>query len=78
MSPFKKFKSGWMAFVHRLGQIQTALILLIVYHLTLGPISIISRLIRRDFIGLRTKGKDSYAVPIDHVTSTMEQAERQF
>jgi hypothetical protein len=78
MSFGKKLKSGWMAFVHRLGQIQTALILLIVYHVSIGPISLVARLIRRDLIGRRAKKGDSYAVPIEKLTTTMEQAQKQF
>jgi hypothetical protein len=78
MPLWKQLKSKWMAFALWLGKVQTAILLAIVYHLAVAPISLLARLLRRDFLGLTIKEGDSHAVPIERVTSTMEHARKQF
>lgn len=78
MALWKSIKSGWMAFAHRLGRINTAILLSIVYFATLGPISLGVRVFMGDILRLKSSEGESYAVPIENVTVTMERAHKQF
>ena len=78
MAAWSKIKAGWMKFALKLGQFNTAVLLTLVYFLTIGPISLIGRLFRAKFIVRRAKAEDSFAVPIETTTSTMERAHKQF
>jgi hypothetical protein len=73
----RKLWAGWKAFALRLGKVQTAILLAVVYHLTVGPIGLIARLARRDLLALRG-AQGSYWTALPQVTSTVEQAEKQF
>lgn len=75
---WSKIKKGWMAFVDILGRVQTTLLLSIIYHIAVGPIALIARLLRRDLLGLRTKPGESYAAVLGPISSTPERAHRQF
>jgi hypothetical protein len=70
--------AGWKAFAHILGRIQTTILLSLVYCLALGPISLLSRLSRRDLLALRRSGHASYWVQLPQITSNMDQARKQF
>jgi hypothetical protein len=70
--------AGWKKFGHVLGQVQTAILLAIIYHIAVGPIAVIGRVLRRDLLGLRAVPGASHAVPLAPVTSTLERAQRQF
>ncbi len=78
MGILRKLWDGWKAFAHVLGRIQTAILLSIVYFLTIGPIGLIGRLFRNDFLGLRRSDRPSYWIPLPGTTSTIEQARKQF
>ncbi|OGP82152.1 MAG: hypothetical protein A2Y95_02005 [Deltaproteobacteria bacterium RBG_13_65_10] len=78
MRLWQTLKSGWMVFALWLGKIQTAILLSLVYFLAIGPTAIVSRLGRRDLLGLREPKDESYAVPLDHITETLEGAHKQF
>jgi hypothetical protein len=78
MEILRKLKSWWMAFVDVLGRIQTTLLLIIVYHLSVGPLGLGCRLLRRDLLGLRPGAGDSYAQRLPPVSSTMERARKQY
>jgi len=78
MALFRKLKDLWMAFAHVMGQIQTALLLSIIYHIAIGPLGLISRLTGRDLLGLRQLEGSSYAEPLAPVSTTIERAQRQF
>jgi hypothetical protein len=78
MGILRKLKSWWMAFVDVLGRVQTTLLLVIVYHLSVGPLGLGCRLLRRDLLGLRSREGDSYAQPVPPVSSTLERARKQF
>lgn len=78
MRLWQTLKSGWMVFALWLGKIQTAILLSLVYFLAIGPTAIVSRLGRRDLLGLREAKDESYAVPLDRITLTLEGAHKQF
>jgi hypothetical protein len=72
-------KRWWMRFAHRLGQIQTALILALVYVLVIGPTSLVLRGIgRRDLLELRTTNTSSFAHEKHAIPTDRERCERQF
>lgn len=50
---FKKLYAGWMRFAHRLGVINTAILLTIVYVVGIGPMWLVTRLFRDDALGDR-------------------------
>ena len=69
---------GWKAFAHRLGQIQTAILLSLVYHLTIGPIGVIGRLRRHDLLQMRESADSSYWVNLPGADTTLDRARKQF
>jgi len=72
-------KRGWMAFAHRLGQIQTAIILFLVYVLLIGPLSLLLRLFGRgDLLEMRRRPGTSFAHQKEQIPSDAERCERQF
>lgn len=75
---FKKLRDGWMVFVHVLGKVQTAILLSVVYHVAVGPIALVSKLGRADMLDLRGKGRDSYAQALPRISSTLDEAGKQF
>ncbi|MCK6555416.1 hypothetical protein L6Q96_12685 [Candidatus Binatia bacterium] len=75
---WSKIKKGWMAFVDVLGRVQTTLLLSIIYHIAVGPIALVARLLRRDFLGLRARPGESYAAELGPLSTTPERAHRQF
>ena len=77
MRLWQTLKSGWMAFALWLGKVQTTILLSLVYFLAIGPTAVISRLARRDLLGLRPK-EETYAVPLQRITLTLEAAHKQF
>jgi hypothetical protein len=78
MRLWQTLKSGWMAFARGLGKIQTILLLTLVYFLAIGPAAVFARLARRDLLGLGETKEESYAVPLDRITRTLEGAHKQF
>jgi len=78
MKPLRKLWAGWKAFALWLGKVQTALLLTLIYHLTIGPIGLIGRLLRRDLMGLRRSENTSWWTPLPGATSTMDKARKQF
>jgi hypothetical protein len=78
MQSSKRFKASWHAFVHVLGQVQTTVLLSVVYHAAIGPIALVSRLLRKDFLVLRPPQSATYAVDLPEVTTSTERAKKQF
>ena len=78
MTLLRRFWAGWKAFGHVLGQIQTAVLLSIIYHIAIGPISIIGCLLRQPFLELRARERTSYADQLTSVSTTLERARKQF
>ena len=72
-------KHGWMAFAHRLGQIQTSILLFLVYVLVIGPTSLILRVFaRRDLLEIRRYEGSSFAHAKKQVPTDRERCEHQF
>jgi hypothetical protein len=79
MALLGSFKRGWMAFAHRLGQIQTGIILFLVYVLIIGPLSLLLRLFGRgDLLEMRRPPGVSFAHEKEQIPSDAERCERQF
>jgi hypothetical protein len=74
----RKLKELWMAFVHVFGQVQTTVLLSVVYHIAIGPIAVICRLLRKDLLALRPVGGATYAVELPQLSDTPERAKKQF
>jgi hypothetical protein len=72
-------KQGWMAFASRFGRIQTALLLLLVYALVIGPLALVLRVIgRQDLLELRRPAGPSFAHRKQQVPTDRERCERPF
>ncbi len=78
MRLWQTLKSGWMAFARGLAKIQTAILLTLIYIIAVGPLAIIARLARRDLLGLRRSQGDTYGMPVERITLTLEGARKQF
>jgi hypothetical protein len=72
-------KASWMHFVNVLGQVQTTLILSLIYGLILAPMALLLRLFgRADLLDLRAKPAASFARPKQMVPTDVERCTRQF
>lgn len=78
MRILRKLWDLWKAFGHALGQVQTAILLGIIYHIAIGPISLVCRLAGRDMMSLQQPKSASYAATLPTISSTLERAQRQF
>jgi hypothetical protein len=78
MGALRKLWALWKAFAHRLGLVQTAILLSLVYHVAVGPIGLLGRLLRRDLLGLRPAPGVSYWETLPETTRTLERARKQF
>lgn len=68
-----------MRFVHRLGQVQTAIVLFLVYVLVIGPLAVALRVFgRRDLLDMRRSTKPSFARSKRQVPTDPERCQRQF
>ena len=75
---FKQIRDWWMLFVHVLGKVQTTILLSVVYHIAVGPIALISRLTGADVLALKAKREGSFAHERPRVSSTLQDAGKQF
>lgn len=75
---FRKLRDWWMAFVYVLGKVQTTILLSIVYHVALGPIALVGRVIGRDLLDLKSRPGGSYARERPRISSTLDEAVKQF
>ena len=72
-------KASWMHFVDVLGQVQTTLILTLIYSAVLGPVAVCLRLTRRgDLLELRARRAESFAQRKQMVPTDVERCARQF
>jgi len=79
MAPVARLKSGWMRITQRLGEVQTVVVLTLVYTLVLGPLALLLRLFgRADLLELRVARGESFALPKQPVPTDRERCERQF
>ena len=75
---FKQLRSWWMVFVHALGKVQTTILLSVVYHVAVGPLALFSKVTGGDVLDLRGNRDESYAKRLTRISSTLEEAEKQF
>ena len=76
---FAHLRHWWTAFAHRVGQIQTSILLAIAYVLVIGPTALLLRVIgRRDLLDLHAKKTASFAHPKQAIPTDRERCERQF
>ncbi len=78
MGLLRKFWAGWKAFGHVLGQIQTTILLSIIYHIAIGPIAIVGRALRQPFLELRARQGTSYADKLAAISTTLDRAHKQY
>jgi hypothetical protein len=72
-------KASWMHFVDVLGQVQTTLLLSLIYGLILGPMALLLRLLGRgDLLALRVQRSASFARAKQMVPTDVERCTRQF
>jgi hypothetical protein len=76
---WRRFYGGWLEIAVRFGQVQTLLVLTIVYTLVLGPVAVVLFIIRRDLLqkrGLHLPG--SAWSEADSAGADLERAKRLF
>ena len=76
---WRRFYSGWLEIAARFGQVQTLLVLTIVYTLVLGPVALVLFAFRRDLLqrrGLHVPG--SAWSEADSAGAGLERARRLF
>jgi hypothetical protein len=79
MAPVARLKSGWMRIAQRLGEVQTVVILTLVYATTLAPMALLLRLVgRADLLELRQTRGESFARAKQRIPTDRERCERQF
>ncbi len=68
----------WMAFAHFLAAVNATLLLTIVYLIVVGPMSLISRLMRKDLMAHRIAPSGSFWKAKETTPHTLDQARHQF
>lgn len=68
----------WMKFARILGRIQTAIILSLIYFIGVGIISILSFLLRKDFLDKALTDRQSFWRDRINKPPTLEDCKRQF
>jgi hypothetical protein len=75
---WRTFVRGWKAFWIRVAWTQAIVLLLLIYFIPLGLTSVICRLLRRDFLRARTRGKETFWLSRPPADTSLSRAERQF
>ncbi|TFG92635.1 MAG: hypothetical protein E4H11_09210 [Myxococcales bacterium] len=79
MTPLARLKSGWMRIAQRLGEVQTVVILTLVYTMVIAPMALLLRLVGcADLLEMRQARGDGFALPKQQVPTDRERCERQF
>jgi len=74
-----RLRSGWMRIARRLGEVQTVVLLSLVYATVLGPLALLLRATGRgDLLALHRGRGESFALPKRRVPTDRERCERQF
>jgi len=74
-----RLRSGWLRIAKRLGEVQTVVLLSLVYASVLGPLALLLRVAgRADLLELRRPRGESFALPKQRVPTDRERCERQF
>jgi len=75
---WKKIFGWWMAFAHVLGQVNTVILLTVMYVLIIGPSWFVVRVLRKDPLRRKPAGRGSYWIekaPLEH---TLDETRHQF
>jgi hypothetical protein len=75
----RRLLNGWLVVAGHFGEVQTLVLLGVVYALVIGPTSLVTRLARRDFLakrGLRAPG--SAWLPADTSVPDLERSSHPF
>jgi hypothetical protein len=79
MTPLARLESGWMRIAQRLGEVQTVVILTLVYTMLIAPMALLLRLLgRADLLELRRARGDGFALPKQRIPTDPERCKRQF
>ena len=78
MGILRRLWTRWKAFARRIGDVQTTILLTVIYHIPVAVLWLVARVRREDLLGLGNSGKSSYWVSLPETTSSVEQARRQF
>lgn len=78
VKPFKAFYRAWMKFAHLLGWVNTRIILIVVYFVTITPLALIFKLIGNDPMERRLEDTDTYWVKKEVKEFRQEDYRRQF
>jgi hypothetical protein len=76
---WRRFYAGWLEIAARFGEVQTVLVLAMVYTLVLGPVALVLFALRRDLLdrrGLHVSG--SAWSEADTASADLERARRLF
>jgi hypothetical protein len=73
----KKLWRGIQQTFHAIGLAETFVLLALFYFLILGPVALIARVARRDFLGLKGRGRDSFWRKRPPEQISLERARRQ-
>ena len=76
---WRRFYAGWLEIAARFGEVQTLLVLAMVYSLVLGPVALVLFTFRRDLLhkrGLHVSG--SAWLEADSAGADLERAKRLF
>ena len=78
MKILKVLYKYWMKFAHVLGRVQTAILLFLIYFLSVGTIALISFIFRKDFLDKKFADKESFWADRGDPPPSLENCRRQF
>ncbi|HEV7374456.1 MAG TPA: SxtJ family membrane protein [Pyrinomonadaceae bacterium] len=74
----RRFHVGWMKLAGVLGYLNSRVLLSLVFYLLFVPYSLVARLLGRDPLNRRKRGRASYWIPRETTKQAKEQFERLF
>lgn len=75
---FRKAWQVWKSFAHRLGKIQTTIIVSLFYFLVVGLVWLVSFLLRKDLLNVRRRNRPTFWVSKEPMEVSWERAKRMF
>ncbi len=74
----RAFHNAWMGLALVLGYVNSRILLFVMFYGLITPFGLVSRLVGRDVLNRRAKGRDSYWIPRERPKQTREGFERLF
>lgn len=74
----RRFHAIWMRFASALGWVNSRVLLGLLFYIVLAPYNLLGRLIKRDPLTRRGRGRNSYWIKRKQTRQTREQFERSF